>query len=47
MAYHGQLLWEEDYISMPFLLEDLPFLNNFHGPEVSVYEVLRILADPP
>jgi hypothetical protein len=41
------LVWEQVVIDMPFLLEDLPFLNNFHGPEVSVYEVLAILASPP
>jgi hypothetical protein len=46
MTYHGQLLREESYIQMPFLLEYLPFLNLFDGPEVSVYEVLAILANP-
>jgi hypothetical protein len=47
MAYYGQLLWEEDYISMPFLLEHLPFLAEFNGPEVSIHEILYILANPP
>jgi hypothetical protein len=32
---------------MPFLLDDLPFLEEFRGPEVSIFEVLEILADPP
>lgn len=32
---------------MPFLLEELPFLEQFDGPEVTLQEILHILANPP
>ena len=42
----GQLVPEEQVLYMPFLLDDnLEFLDEFHGPEPRVEDVLAILAD--
>jgi hypothetical protein len=41
------LIPEQEFIEMPFLLEDLPFLAEFSGPEVTIDEALWLLANPP